>query len=140
MFSCSHSKQDGIVLCGQSAGAHIASLTVLKLASYIDSPDIVSRSLFHVYDDVFGKNQQQARETLAAIRLVVGMSGVYDIADHFKHEASRGVEYISPMGRALLGNDLFLKHSPSYHANLMALATRSVCHQKYHRTLIIIQT
>ena len=135
----SYSPQDGIVLCGQSAGAHIASLTVLKLASYIDSPDIVSRSLAHVYDDSFAKNPRLARETLESIRLVVGMSGVYDIADHFKHEASRGVEYISPMGRALLGNDLFLKHSPSYHANLMALASRSVCAQ-YHHHLILIMT
>ncbi len=47
-------------------------------------------------------------------RRVVGVAGVYDIAQHFDHERTRGVEGVSPMARAMRGRTLFPHHSPSH--------------------------
>ena len=45
---------------------------------------------------------------------MVGLSGVYDIAQHYAHESQRGVEHVSPMRRAMLGPAHFHHHSPSH--------------------------
>ena len=45
----------------------------------------------------------ETRNLIRALRLVVGLSGVYDIAAHFEHEAWRGVEHISAMARVMGG-------------------------------------
>jgi len=42
-----------------------------------------------------------------------GMSGVYDIAAHYKHEAGRGVEDVSTMARAMYGPKRFDRFSPT---------------------------
>ena len=42
------------------------------------------------------------------VRAAILMSGIYNIADHFLHEASRAVEHISPMKPAMHGNEVFL--------------------------------
>lgn len=44
---------------------------------------------------------------------LVGLCGVYDIAAHYDHEATRGVEYISAMERAMQGRGYFQQHSPT---------------------------
>jgi hypothetical protein len=49
----------------------------------------------------------------SSLRCVVGLSGVYHIGDHFAHEAQRGVEFLSPMARAMLGQDNFARFSPT---------------------------
>ena len=41
------------------------------------------------------------------------MAGVYDIAQHLKYEAGRGVRYLSTMERALGGKEEFASQSPS---------------------------
>lgn len=41
------------------------------------------------------------------------MAGVYDIAQHLKYEAGRGVRYLSTMERALGGEAEFASQSPS---------------------------
>lgn len=38
---------------------------------------------------------------------------MYDIAEHLKYEAGRGVRYLSTMERALGGEDRFPRQSPS---------------------------
>ncbi len=40
------------------------------------------------------------------IKSAILMSGVYNIADHYLHEASRAVENISPMKPAMHGNEV----------------------------------
>ena len=41
------------------------------------------------------------------------MAGVYDISEHLKYEAGRGVRYLSTMERALGGEGQFPRQSPS---------------------------
>jgi len=41
------------------------------------------------------------------------MAGVYDIAQHLKYEAGRGVRYLSTMERALGGEKEFASQSPA---------------------------
>ena len=45
---------------------------------------------------------------------LLAISGVYDIADHFKFEAGRGVEDISTMGKAMYGREYFNRFSPTH--------------------------
>ena len=44
---------------------------------------------------------------------VSGLGGVYDISDHYLHEATRGVEDISPMGKAMYSPEHFQRFSPA---------------------------
>jgi hypothetical protein len=43
----------------------------------------------------------------------VGLAGVYHIAEHYEHEAWRGVEDISTMAKAMYGPDHFDRLSPT---------------------------
>jgi len=45
--------------------------------------------------------------------LCEGISGVYDIAAHYQHEAVRGVEDVSTMARAMYGPKRFDRFSPT---------------------------
>ncbi len=49
------------------------------------------------------------------------MVGVYDIAKHYEYEASRGVQYLSTMERAIGGLPSFASQSP---AIILARAAR----------------
>lgn len=42
-----------------------------------------------------------------------GLSGVYDIMEHYEHEKTRGVEYISAMHKAMDGIKNFESYSPT---------------------------
>ncbi|KAL3877635.1 hypothetical protein ACJMK2_035315 [Sinanodonta woodiana] len=48
------------------------------------------------------------------IKAVIGLAGVYNIADHFVHESGRGLEDISSMARAMYGQEHFDRFSPAY--------------------------
>lgn len=50
---------------------------------------------------------------MCTIRSLVGLGGVYDISDHYEHEALRGLEFVSPMTRAMFGEGFFAQHSPT---------------------------
>ena len=47
------------------------------------------------------------------VRLFVGLAGPYCITDHYKWESNRGIENVSPMGRAMKGCNNFAFYSPS---------------------------
>ncbi|KAE8291925.1 hypothetical protein D5F01_LYC09286 [Larimichthys crocea] len=78
--------KDNIVLIGHSAGAHLCALTTLFL---IDARE-----------NLFIEASRQ-RDITMAIRGVIGLSGVYNIMDHYEHEQKRGVEYVSTMHKAM---------------------------------------
>lgn len=59
-------------------------------------------------------------------RSVVGISGVYDVNDHYLHESSRGVEHVSKMWRSV--NGCALAVSPSALLADLSLPT-SLLHQ-----------
>ena len=42
-----------------------------------------------------------------------GLAGVYHIAEHYEHEAKRGIEFISNMARAMYGPEHFARLSPT---------------------------
>ena len=84
----------GNVLAGHSSGAHIALLMLVDMVGERLSNTIDSRK--KIYPDCF-----------------VGLSGPYDISNHYDFEAQRGVEQISPM-KAICGGsrDNFSLASP----------------------------
>ena len=61
----------------------------------------------------------------------MGLAGVYDIAAHYEHEAQRGVEHVSPMGRAAGGQDNFPNVSPTQIATT-ASSSSLVSHHHHH--------
>ncbi|XP_028313397.1 probable isoprenylcysteine alpha-carbonyl methylesterase ICMEL1 [Gouania willdenowi] len=91
--------QDNIVLMGHSAGAHLCALTALFL---IDGREELLIEL----------NKQ--REVTLSIRGIIGLSGVYDVMDHYEHEQMRAVEYVSTMHKAMNGLENFSYYSPTH--------------------------
>ena len=104
-----------VILIGHSAGAHLVTMATLKLVR-------IATSKYESSD-----SRCDARELLRFIAGVVGVSGVYHIADHYEFEDSRrigfdlcgvfiglnGVATISPMAPACGGHAGFTSHSPS---------------------------
>lgn len=90
---------DNIVLIGHSAGAHLCVMTTLFL---IDTRE----ELF------IEASKQQA--IIPCVRGVIGLSGVYNILDHYEHEKMRGVEYVSTMHKAMNGVHNFPYYSPTH--------------------------
>lgn len=93
---------DNIILIGHSAGAHLCSLTTLFL---IDTRD-----------ELFIETSKQQAIT-PCVRGVIGLSGVYNILDHYRHEQMRGIEYVSTMHKAMNGVDNFTYYSPAHVLN-----------------------
>nr|XP_057926855.1 uncharacterized protein si:dkey-193c22.1 isoform X2 [Doryrhamphus excisus] len=91
--------KDNIVLIGHSAGAHLCALTTLFL---VDARE-------ELFIDV-----RYLEGLTSAIKGVIGLSGVYNIVDHYEHEQQRGVEYISAMHKAMNGVENFPYYSPTH--------------------------
>ncbi len=53
---------------------------------------------------------------------------MYDIAAHYEHEASRGVEFVSPMARAMGGPAMFEALSPIH------LFSRAIAAESRHKS------
>ncbi|CAL8249140.1 unnamed protein product [Merluccius merluccius] len=94
--------KDNIVLIGHSAGAHLSALAILFL---IDGRD-----------ELFVEAGVQ-RDITKAIRGLIGLSGVYNILDHYEHEQMRAVEYVSTMHKAMNGVHNFPYYSPEHILN-----------------------
>ena len=75
-----------LVLVGHSAGAHLATLAVLKMVEEGRAPP--------------------------ALRACVGLAGVYDVAEHYNFETRRGVQRLSTMEAAMGGATQFRALSP----------------------------
>ena len=43
-----------------------------------------------------------------------GLSGVYNIMDHYEHEQMRAIEYVSTMHKAMNGVENFPYYSPTH--------------------------
>ncbi|XP_011614113.1 probable isoprenylcysteine alpha-carbonyl methylesterase ICMEL1 [Takifugu rubripes] len=91
--------KDKIVLIGHSAGAHLCALTALFLAD--------EREELLVEAGV-------QREVAESVRGVIGLSGVYNILEHYEHERKRAVEYVSTMHKAMNGVENFPYYSPTH--------------------------
>ncbi|XP_034547928.1 probable isoprenylcysteine alpha-carbonyl methylesterase ICMEL2 [Notolabrus celidotus] len=91
--------KDNVVLIGHSAGAHLCALTILFL---IDARE-----------ELFMEVSKQ-RDITLAVRGIIGLSGVYNIMDHYEHEQKRAVEYVSTMHKAMNGVENFPYYSPTY--------------------------
>uniref|UniRef100_A0A1A7X044 BD-FAE-like domain-containing protein n=1 Tax=Iconisemion striatum TaxID=60296 RepID=A0A1A7X044_9TELE len=91
--------KDNIVLIGHSAGAHLCALTTLFL--------------IETREELFIDSERQ-RDITMSIRGIIGLSGVYDITDHYEHEQKRGIEYISTMHKAMNGEENFSYYSPNH--------------------------
>ncbi|KAM9743088.1 uncharacterized protein ACNS7B_010711 isoform 1-T5 [Menidia menidia] len=94
-----HFDKDNIVLSGHSAGAHLCTLTLLFL---IDTRE-----------ELFIETKKQ-QDVALSIKGVIGLSGVYNIMDHYEHEQRRAVEYVSTMHKAMNGVENFQYYSPTH--------------------------
>ncbi|XP_046697111.1 probable isoprenylcysteine alpha-carbonyl methylesterase ICMEL2 isoform X2 [Silurus meridionalis] len=90
--------KDNIVLIGHSAGAHLCILTTVFLLEGAES--------------LFIEPNKQ-KEMINSIKGIIGLSGVYNITDHYEHEKTRAVEYISAMHKAMDGTENFDYYSPT---------------------------
>ncbi|XP_023676419.1 uncharacterized protein [Paramormyrops kingsleyae] len=88
---------ESVFLVGHSAGAHLCALTTLFLAEG---------------SHVLGIQEETQRQMFSSIRGVIGLSGVYDIVDHYEYERTRGVEFVSSMHKAMGGVENFHLYSP----------------------------
>ncbi|XP_030594140.1 probable isoprenylcysteine alpha-carbonyl methylesterase ICME [Archocentrus centrarchus] len=91
--------KDNIVLVGHSAGAHLCTLVTLFLVGTREELLIESN---------------KCQDILLSIRGIIGLSGVYNIVDHYEHEQKRAVEYVSPMHKAMNGVENFPYYSPAH--------------------------
>eukprot|EP00730_Choanoeca_flexa_P016443 TRINITY_DN7767_c0_g1_i4.p1 TRINITY_DN7767_c0_g1~~TRINITY_DN7767_c0_g1_i4.p1 ORF type:complete len:362 (+),score=49.97 TRINITY_DN7767_c0_g1_i4:2-1087(+) len=112
LYVNSNLHSDHVTLMGHSSGAHLACLLPLALHCELLArtqrlPDIYRRSCF---EDVSTASLQKA---LHSLKCVVGLAGVYDIHRHYRHEASRGVELVSKMHRAMGGRRHYVINSPT---------------------------
>lgn len=96
--------QNSIILIGHSAGAHLCTLTLLFL---ID-----------MREELFIEASKQ-KYIAQAIKGIIGLSGVYNILDHYEHEQSRGIEYVSTMHKAMNGVHNFPYYSPTHILNTL---------------------
>ncbi|XP_046872724.1 probable isoprenylcysteine alpha-carbonyl methylesterase ICMEL2 [Hypomesus transpacificus] len=94
--------KDKVILIGHSAGAHLSTLATLFL--------IEGR------EELFIEAGKQL-EVITAIRGVIGLSGVYNIMDHYEHEQTRAVEFVSTMHKAMNGTENFPYYSPEHILN-----------------------
>ncbi|XP_055017763.1 uncharacterized protein si:dkey-193c22.1 isoform X2 [Boleophthalmus pectinirostris] len=90
---------NNIILIGHSAGAHLCTLTTLFL---IDSRE-----------ELFIETSKQ-QDITPSLKGVIGLSGVYNILDHYEHEQMRGIEYVSTMHKAMNGVHNFSYYSPTH--------------------------
>ncbi|ORZ10864.1 Alpha/Beta hydrolase protein [Absidia repens] len=101
---------DMIYVMGHSAGAHLASQVVLfDLVEKAKHASLLSKTKLDSPVDMV----DQKNNFLPQVEGLLLFAGVYDISTHYEHEASRGVEKLSAMGRAMgLTEDHYRKNSP----------------------------
>lgn len=90
--------KDNVVLMGHSAGAHLCAIATLFLVNSAE--------------ELFIEVHKQ-RELVSAIKGIIGLSGVYNVMDHYTHEKMRAVEYVSTMHKAMGGVENFDYYSPT---------------------------
>jgi len=100
-----------IAIVGQSAGAHLGALSILKA-------------------------YQKRLRWLKRVRLFCGLAGPYDIGDHYRWESSRGIENLSPMGRCMKGVNNFEFYSPTVIAQELRIQSKAV--RNHLRSNIVI--
>ncbi|KAI8991995.1 Alpha/Beta hydrolase protein [Mycotypha africana] len=92
---------------GHSAGAHLAASVILR--------DLISRIIYEKAPHTTSKSANISQNFLPLVEGLLLFSGVYDIAAHFDHETSRGIEKLSAMARAMGSNrEGYIANSPLY--------------------------
>ncbi|ORZ22202.1 Alpha/Beta hydrolase protein [Absidia repens] len=97
---------------GHSAGAHLASQVVLcDLVEKVKHASLATKKQTDRTGDSMPKNH--TTDFLPQVEGLLLFAGVYDIETHYEHEAARGVEKISAMGRVMgLTSNNYRKNSP----------------------------
>ncbi|KAI8062571.1 Alpha/Beta hydrolase protein [Gongronella butleri] len=108
---------DMVYVMGHSAGAHLACQVVLS--------DVLKKASNESLKKGKNKDNLDNDTYLPQVEGLLLFAGVYNIETHYQHEAARGVEKISAMGRAM-GSSVegFRRESPlelvKMHADLFA--------------------
>eukprot|EP00980_Cylindrotheca_fusiformis_P014718 scaffold4007_cov111-Cylindrotheca_fusiformis.AAC.2 len=94
---CGPSRRHELIVMGHSSGAHIALLMLVEQVM----------RLMLVHEDHPG------RDSSRAVDKFIGLSGPYNVSHQFDHEATRGVEELSPLKPACgYSREHFQKNSP----------------------------
>ncbi|KAF9977154.1 hypothetical protein BGZ73_006825 [Actinomortierella ambigua] len=133
---------------GHSAGGQLVALAVIKDAlqrlpsSLIDEAMAQSSMLQRILqENNWARRRHGAQATdsdpsmdiLPRLRGVILCSSPFDIGEHYRHEAMRGVEQVSAMGRVMGMDerDAFPRHSPTrILAELMRASTHGIRHRE----------
>ena len=104
-----------IILIGQSSGAHLIALTLVRNAITLAERCILARSGRNERDPTIDAEVNASKNILNRLFGVILLSGPYNIGKHYEFESIRGVEEISCMGR-LFGNtaESFVRYSPTH--------------------------
>lgn len=107
-----------ITLVGHSAGAHLCAAvisTLLAKGSPTANRSIPPEDIVALDDDLESQvAEENGLNILSDIEHFIGLAGVYNIVEHYKHESSRGVEHVSAMERAMCGRHGFRRNSPYF--------------------------
>ncbi|XP_033870520.3 uncharacterized protein LOC117973165 [Acipenser ruthenus] len=102
--------KDKVTLMGHSCGAHLCALTAMYLAGENEEIEI---------------DTTKQRELLSSLKGIIGLSGVYHINDHYRHETWRGIEYVSAMCRVMKGEENFDRYSPATYISTLTKESTS---------------
>ncbi|MGH0188147.1 UNVERIFIED_CONTAM: hypothetical protein FKN15_028049 [Acipenser sinensis] len=102
--------KDKVTLMGHSCGAHLCALSAMFLAGENEEIEI---------------DTTKQRELLSSLKGIIGLSGVYHINDHCRHETWRGIEYVSAMCRVMKGEENFDRYSPATYISTLTKESTS---------------
>jgi len=108
--------KEKIYLAGHSAGAHIISLFACTryLNNAIKSNNINSNNSSSGNSSTTNNNNTKStKNEIPMVKAIIGLSGPFEISDHFIHETTRGLEHISPMRPCMKGPKYFDFYSPT---------------------------
>ncbi|CAB9519349.1 Probable isoprenylcysteine alpha-carbonyl methylesterase [Seminavis robusta] len=102
---CLEESELGVCAVGHSSGSHILAMMLIQRLRQQTESSRWGFSLQH--------NNKNTNGVTMRIDSIVGISGPYDVEQHFQYEASKGLEQLSPMQPACGGRDQFRQHSPT---------------------------
>lgn len=110
----------GVCVVGHSSGAHISLLMIaLRTKHQIMISEQKKNKNNNILNVVAGNNNGKGSSSSSMIMKIdsfIGLSGPYDIANHYEYEVVRGLEEFSPL-KPVCGysREEFRKHSPALH-------------------------
>ncbi|RUS13120.1 Alpha/Beta hydrolase protein, partial [Endogone sp. FLAS-F59071] len=112
--------REQIYVMGHSAGAQLASYVVLQdmlnqARAYQERDAVANGVAVTANAEKSANGDANGMRPLPRVEGLILCAGVYDINEHYRWEAHRGVEQISAMGRAMGANPTSFAHNSPHH-------------------------